>query len=226
MAERFPGILGQVRYGSRLGALLLLAMLFAAPLSSAQSLSISEVGERFSGLADDTFFPREVQVSGKNGTIRLKALGSGTRKQLMFKVYESAPYAQVGASLSPDPARAMYEGSFAKLMILRFLRDTDSAKVRDAINKGFERALSDSELKEMKSERDQLMSFFSGGIKAGQSIELAYIPGEGLHSRMSGRANPVIRGDAFANAVMKIWFGSRPVDEGLKRDMLRLAKEF
>ena len=60
-------------------------------------------------------------------------------------------------------------------------------------------------------------------MKDGQTIALTWMPGMGLYTRIAGRPVPPINDEALANALWAIWFGADPVNDGLKRDMVRFV---
>jgi len=58
-------------------------------------------------------------------------------------------------------------------------------------------------------------------VAAGDTIQFDYLPSEGTVLRINGVArSPAIAGTGFYNAILKIFIGPHPVDNGLKQGLL------
>jgi len=192
-----------------------------SPPAVAQSVVLDYSEATFPATGIKAEFPRRIIVTAGGQRYILAALGSGTRRQLGFKVYEAVIYAQEGADLH-DPHRALINGAFAKHLVLRFARDTAGNKVRQAYEQGFSRVLKDPSpglLRDM----DSLLAYFTDGLSSGEAIELTWLLGEGLHVFLAGEQLPTIANDELARAVMEIYFGENPVSRSLKGDMVRFV---
>jgi len=191
-----------------------------------QSLVLTAGPESFQGVGTDARFATQVVVSGPGKDLVLRALGSGIRKKMIFKVYEGVAYAQDGAALEPDPAAALINGDFAKRILMYFERDVDGGKIRGAFEEGFAKVQGkETWPTELTADRDLFISFFADeGVKDGQIIDLIWVPGWGLYTTVAGEQKPVINDPALTSALWAIWFGSDPVSGDLKRDMLRLLQ--
>ncbi len=58
-------------------------------------------------------------------------------------------------------------------------------------------------------------------IRPGDRYALTYLPGKGTELAWNGTPLAVLKGADFAAAYFSIWLGPRPLDEGLKKDLLR-----
>jgi hypothetical protein len=58
-------------------------------------------------------------------------------------------------------------------------------------------------------------------VKPGDRYSLTYLPGRGTELSLNGTPLTVIEGADFAAAYFGIWLGRAPIDEGLKRDLLK-----
>ena len=57
-------------------------------------------------------------------------------------------------------------------------------------------------------------------IKEGDKINLDYIPGKGVRVTKNGDVKGTVPGLDFKKALFGIWFGTPPVQESLKKEML------
>jgi hypothetical protein len=215
----------RLRHASPLSPLALLGALLApaVPAGSAEAIEIRDGRETFPAVTPGVEFPRSVVVVDGDRRLELTAVGSGVRKQLLFKVYEIAVYAETGVDLGPNPDRTMIEGRFARHLKLRFLRSTTGEKVCEAYENGFARVL-DTVSPRLAEDKARLLGFFENGVEEGNVIELTWIRGDGLYVHIEGSGMPRIDNDELARAMFAIWFGDEPVSGDLKRDMLRLVR--
>jgi hypothetical protein len=58
-------------------------------------------------------------------------------------------------------------------------------------------------------------------VKPGDRYSLTYLPGRGTELALNGTPLIVIEGADFAAAYFGIWLGREPIDEKLKRDLLK-----
>ena len=58
-------------------------------------------------------------------------------------------------------------------------------------------------------------------VKSGDRYSLTYLPGRGTELALNGTPLIVIEGADFAAAYFGIWLGREPIDEKLKRDLLK-----
>ncbi len=217
---------------ARVALVAMTLMLLAAVLVEAQGpvpqiLAVSPAGtETFKAKGMDKKFPEQVAIAAAGESVTLKALGSGLRKKLMFKVYEGVLYADAGANLGTDPFDALVNGDFAKRVEMHFMRDVDGGKIRETYEEGFAKTLPpESMTPELEKDKAAFLGYFTdAGVKDGQTIAITWMPGMGLYVMMPGRPCPPIADPAFARALFGIWFGPSPASEDLKQGMVRFVK--
>lgn len=61
------------------------------------------------------------------------------------------------------------------------------------------------------------------GLRAGDRCSLTYLPAVGTWLTLNGRVLGTVAGAEFAAAYFSIWFGTHPMDAGLKHRLLGLA---
>ena len=58
-------------------------------------------------------------------------------------------------------------------------------------------------------------------LRAGESITITYIPGQGTVVKAAASDEITVAGKDFADALFSVWLGPQPVDDELKNEMLR-----
>jgi hypothetical protein len=58
-------------------------------------------------------------------------------------------------------------------------------------------------------------------VRPGDRYALTYVPGRGTELSYNGKPLTVIEGADFAAAYFSIWLGEKPIDDGLKNELLR-----
>jgi hypothetical protein len=144
--------------------------------------------------------------------------GAGLRSRLMFKVYVGALYlpqktANAADAVSRDQPRRM---------TLLLQRDVSADALLEALRAGLAENNSQAELDRIKPQVEQFYGIFKtvGEAKAGQVINIDYIPGEGTRILLDGQPKGSIAGENFNTALMKTWLGDHPVQESLKKALL------
>jgi len=190
-------------------------------------LEIEPGDESFRGKGTDAMFPVEAHVKSSHSEADLTALGSGVRKKFVFTVYEGVAYAEKGIGLGPDPYDTLIRGDFAKSIHMYFERDVDGGKIRGAYREGLDKVLGKQERPvTLVQDIEVFLGFFEdAGVKDGQTIDLVWLPGDGLYTMVNGESFPPVQNPALASGLWAIWFGNDPVSGDLKRDMLRFVNE-
>jgi len=178
--------------------------------------------------SSDTVFPAAMTVVTRSGgVVHLAATGSGVRKKLVFKVYTAALYVDALAPLGTVPVNTIASANIARRMVMVFLRDVDGNRLKEGMRESFENTIykgrkPDSEL---ATELDPFFSWMDAGIKEGQTIELTYLPDEGLYTTVAGVMHPAITRPDIARSIWLNWVGLEPISGELKKDLVRLLGE-
>jgi hypothetical protein len=182
-------------------------------LSVAASLPAQEVAEFHTG----TKFAVKLADSTLLGT------GLRTKTFLKVKVYAAGLYVADSAATgslkgkagSPELYQQLVNGDFHKSMVMKFLRDVSTSQVRDAFRESLGNAGPNTEA---------WLAYFND-IKTGQEIVISWVPGTGLTTKVAGAEKSPINDKAFATSVFSIWFGAKPVQDDLKKDLVARAPE-
>lgn len=182
--------------------------------------------ETFVDPATDVVFPRTVTIAAADGrTIDLVAAGSGVRKKFVVKVYAAALWYDASTPLSSRPVDNLALDDMARRLVMTFQRDVDGDNIVKAYREGFDKVWAGAKPgPDLATDLDEFLARFEGGVKKGESIELTYIPGEGLYTVVAGRAWPVVRTREIARSIWGIWLGPDPVSGDLRRDLVRFLK--
>jgi hypothetical protein len=152
-----------------------------------------------------------ITVEGKT----LKLNGAGLRTKLMFKVYVASLYLET----STKDAAAVVSTDQVKSMRLSILRSLKGSQVSEAIEEGFEKN-SKAQMAALKPRLAKLGTMIPN-VEKGDEIELAYVPGKGTVVSVKGSEKGVIEGKDFADALFSVWLGANPVQEDLKKELLK-----
>jgi hypothetical protein len=83
-----------------------------------------------------------------------------------------------------------------------------------------ERNQTPAELARLMGRIDRINAAYKD-VKSGDRYSLTYLPGRGTELALNGTPLIVIEGADFAAAYFGIWLGRDPIDEKLKRDLLK-----
>ena len=187
-----------------LGIVTAVVLLVACPVAQAQPVEME--GQKFEPT---------VQVGGQTLTLN----GVGLRKRAIFKVYVNGLYVP---QKSGDAATIINEKG-ARRASLHMLRDVDADSFVSAFTDGLRNNLSEAQLAALKPQ----IETFTGTLKSigearkGDVINFDYTPDAGTRITVNGqpRGTPIAGAD-FYSAVMRVWLGDKPVDDGLKKGLL------
>jgi hypothetical protein len=151
------------------------------------------------------------QVEAGDSVLELS--GAGLRKKYFVKVYVGALYLPEKTGI-PDQAIRM---TGARQVTMHFLRDVGADKVTAGWSEGFIK-----NTKDMAALNERLNKFNAlfEDMKEGDEIILQYLPGEGTTVIIKGRHKGTIVGEDFMQALLRVWLGDKPADDGLKAAML------
>jgi hypothetical protein len=139
--------------------------------------------------------------------------GAGTRRATIFRVrvYVAGLYLESKNS-SPE---AIVGSSGLKQLQMQFVRAVDADDVTDAWKRGFEE--NNPGAAKMLPKLNYLINGL-GDMQVGSTITLTFTA-QGVELR-SGPLKNAVNDPGFAAAVLKIWLGANPPDEGLKIGLL------
>jgi hypothetical protein len=150
------------------------------------------------------------------GATELVLNGAGVRTRVVFKVYVASLYLPQKAA---DLARVLAEGP--RRIQLNLLRTLSADQLVDALNEGLAENNTAAELAAVKSQADQLATIMKAfkEVKEKDVVTLDFVDGA-TRIGLNGEAKGSIAGDAFNQALTKVWLGDKPVQADLKKSLL------
>jgi hypothetical protein len=101
-------------------------------------------------------------------------------------------------------------------------KEVEKKKLLKAWCDGFERNQDKDTMTQLKSSTEQFYSYFDANALRGDRYVLDYIPGTETKITKNKELQGVIPGVDFKNALLEIWLGNFPADNGLKEGLLGL----
>jgi len=179
--------------------LLVILFRFSAP-EVASALTVENIA-----FADST------TIGGRPVPLRNAAL---LRYLRIIKVYVAALYLPEGVRaeevLSDVPKRL-------ELSYLVAIKGPDFHKGAAPV---LERNQAPAELARLQGRLDRINAAYKD-VTSGDRYSLTYLPGRGTELALNGTPLVVIEGADFAAAYFGIWLGREPIDDKLKRDLLK-----
>jgi hypothetical protein len=155
---------------------------------------------------------------------KLQLNGAGVRYKAIFKVYTAGLYMNAKAT-TPE---AVLANTGPKRMHIQMLRDIDGEELGKLFTKGMEQNTSREEFGRSINGVLRMSEIFvqKKKLKSGESFGVDFIPGTGTVIFVNGAVVPgeAIKEPEFFNALLKIWIGKSPADNGLKSALLGGAK--
>ena len=150
------------------------------------------------------------------GAQELVLNGAGVRTRVVVKVYVASLYlpqkaADLAGVLSKSPRRIQ----------LNILRTLSGDQLVDALNEGLAENNTAAELGAVKPQVEALATIMKSlkEVKEKDVITLDFVDGA-TRIGLNGEAKGSISGDAFNQALTKVWLGDKPVQADLKKSLL------
>jgi len=145
--------------------------------------------------------------------------GTGVRTKFIFDIYVGALYLPKKSS----NAQQIINDSQAKRISLHFLYDkVESKKMTDGWSDAFAESVDEASLVALKDRINQFNSYFPDIIK-GDVVVLDFIPNSGVSVTINKALKGTVAGDDFQKALLAVYLGDSPPNEGLKEGMLGIV---
>jgi len=164
---------------------------------------------------DDT-----VTIEGVDANYTLKVTGVGLREKTFMKVnvYAIVSYVAEGAELKGEPGMALLALDAPKMIRMDLLRGFSREKLVGAFKDVIEKNYKDQSA--FAADMDTFFAYFTADAKEGDELVFTYLPSSGLKTVLNGQEKGVITNFEFVKALWTVWFGEKPADDGLKKDLL------
>ncbi len=155
--------------------------------------------------------PDKAEVKGQTLVLN----GMGLRKKFIIKVYVGGLY----LPQKEKSAQKVLAADAPLRMVLHFIYDVSKDQMCEAWHEGLE-ANTPKASAEVKKAFDTLCGWMDG-VGEGQRLVLTYVPGEGTHVEVAGKAKGTLPGAATADAILATWIGPDPAPgEDFKKAVL------
>ncbi len=160
----------------------------------------------------DATLPDKVNFNGESLSIN----GAGLREKLFFDIYAGALY----LNKKNNNARAIAKADETMAIKLHILSGMMSRnKMANAFREGFKKS-TNGNIEPYKERIEKFIGFINNEIEVGQIYDIVYETGKGSVIYKDGKEKGYVEGLEFKEALFNIWLGDKPVDKGLKKEML------
>ena len=152
-------------------------------------------------------------ISVGETTLVLNGLGLREATFLKFDVFVGGLYLE-RKTRDPDE---IIQSQQTKKVVMHFVRNVDAEDLRKAWTTGFEKNAGEK-LATLSSRINQLNGWMSA-MQVGDRMTYTF-DRNNVDVNVKGLKRGTISGEDFSRAMLSIWFGPKPPNEGLKRGML------
>ncbi|CAB1370913.1 chalcone isomerase family protein [Denitratisoma oestradiolicum] len=158
----------------------------------------------------------EDRLTAQGATLQLN--GAGLRTKMFFKVYVAALYVTKPSTSS----RQLLEAPEPSRMVLQMLRDVDADTLFNSLRDGLRANVPEAELVTLQAGVDQLGALMAtiGQARSGDTIVLD-LDMEKVVVSHNGEVRGQVAAPRLGRALLSIWLGEHPVDDSLKKALLR-----
>ncbi len=141
--------------------------------------------------------------------------GAGVRSKFFMDLYVGSLYLPATA----NQLDSVLEQPIAVIQLTITSGMITSDKMRSAIEEGFD-AATDNNIGSIKTDIQHFTQLFADEIVEGDQFTFVTQKGRGVTSIKNDQVQGEIAGEAFRQALLKIWLGDNPAQKSLKQDML------
>jgi hypothetical protein len=161
-----------------------------------------------------------VSVTVKDKAVPLNLTGVGLRTKLGFGVYAMASYVQDGTRVKG--AEDVVKADAVRLLHLVMQRTVQPTEFigafRAAVGKSYPEDKFAAEFKQL------VEAVGENAAAKGDHVMLLHVPGEGVRIQVGKTVDVTVKSPAFAQALWEVYLGPKPLDEGLKKELVGLLK--
>jgi len=155
---------------------------------------------------------------------KLQLNGAGIRYKFVVKVYTAGLYLTTKANTTAEVLAA----PGPKRIHIQMLRDIDGNELGKLFTKGMEANAPREEFVKCINGVLKLSEVFASRkqLNSGDNFSVDYVPGVGSTLQLNGKPliSDPIKEPEFYGALLRIWLGEKPADDGLKDALLGIKK--
>ncbi|MBV8036262.1 chalcone isomerase family protein [Roseateles sp.] len=155
---------------------------------------------------------------------KLQLNGAGIRYKFVIKVYTAGLYLAQKAGTTQEVLAA----PGPKRIHIQMLRDIDGNELGKLFTKGMEANVTRDEFAKSINGVLKLSEIFASRkqLSSGENFSVDYVPGVGSTVLLNGKPiGETIKEPEFYSALLRIWLGEKPADDGLKDSLLGVKRE-
>lgn len=158
--------------------------------------------------------PEDIRLHSDGAALTLN--GAGIRRRFFVNVYVGALYLPRRA----DSLAAIETMPGAKRMAMHFVHSEVGAdKLVQAWTEGFERNSTPEEFRALRARIANFNGLFPT-LRKGDRVDVDFPAAGGVEVWINGTRRGRVQGEDFARALLRVWLGKHPADEGLKKGLL------
>jgi long-chain acyl-CoA synthetase len=162
---------------------------------------------------DGVTIPDTLAVVGETKPLALN--GAGYRKKFMLKVYIGALY--TGAPLRTTDTVLQHGGP--RVMRLHFLRAVGADKMAQGWNEAFAANHTPDQQQALSGRMNELNTMMPD-VKTGDVLRMELLAGGKTRVLFNDTLRGSIDGADFQQALLRLWLGEKPADDGMKQALL------
>jgi hypothetical protein len=189
---------------------LFLSALAAAALTAAASANPVPVP------GSSVKYARTTTVQVGDRPVSLKLTGVGMRTKAIFNVYAVGSYVQEGVSVRTPEELAKADAT--RMLHLVMERTVESADFIDALKSAVAKTYPADKF---AAEFSQVAAAVGNRpARKGDHVKMTAVPGAGVRIQVADAVDVKVTNKAFAQALWEIYLGPKPIDEGLKKNLV------
>ena len=167
-----------------------------------------------------TEYPDEVAVEAAGQSHSLVVTGVGLREKTIMKVdvYSIVSYVAEGTELTDDKGISLLEFDGVKQIRMDLRRSFSREKLIGAFKGVIDKNYKDQAA--FAADMELFFAYFERDAEDGDVIVFTYVPGTGLRTTLNGEEKGTIANFEFVKALWTVWFGEKPANGGLKKNLL------
>jgi len=160
-----------------------------------------------------------VEADGASHTLTVTGVGLREKTFMKVNVYVIVSYLIEGTKLEgDDKGVALLNLNAPKMIKMDLVRGFSREKLVNAFKDVIEENYKDQSA--FAADMENFFAYFQADAQEGDELIFTYLPGVGLKTVLNGEQKGVIQNFEFAKALWTVWFGEKPANGGLKKDLL------
>jgi hypothetical protein len=169
----------------------------------------------------DIQLPNLIPASSERPELKLN--GASVRElYLLIETYVGALYLEQPSS---NPQTIINSDTHKRMVFHILLKKVGARRTAKALQEALLLNLSEQDHLDLTEEIEQMLSYFTGKMYAGDQSVFDYIPGIGTRVTINGQVKGIIPGKKYYDAMLAIWIGKNPVGRTFKDDILGLNND-